>query len=218
MKFTRAMQLAMVGVSGLVGLVGLSPNAQGQPQVSPPLPPATIPPQLPPTSGALKTIVACAGKQTVISRGTKRATLISWQTNEFGAQFTPEKRCQIVSQKLQTAVNGAGGKLSNLNLTNGPVNNRQVICVVPTGSFTCTSTNMLFTLKRANERNAKAIIQNMTNFKSGSSAIVEDSGEQGFMNLGEFFDAKGVDTSAADSAPSSPPNPAPAVPAVDDSF
>lgn len=216
LSLTQVPMTVAVGIASIVIAIPHAPlQAQENSRIITPPPPSALPtvptgsinqdtaPSVAPSPQ--QTTVACVGQQTVISRAQKSAILISWQTNEFGAQYTPERRCQIVSQKLQAAVDTAGGKLSKLHLTNGPVNNRQVICVVAPGTFSCNSTNMLFTLKRENERKAASIIRNMTNFKTGSAAIVEDSGEQAFVNLGDWADGKMGETTETEAVPSTVP-------------
>ncbi|MFN5856261.1 MAG: COP23 domain-containing protein [Pseudanabaenaceae cyanobacterium] len=50
---------------------------------------------------------------------------INWKTNVFGDNFTPERRCQIVSQRLQNY--SSSGKLENLVAST--MNGVPVICV-----------------------------------------------------------------------------------------
>ena len=52
-------------------------------------------------------------------------TFINWQSNAFGDNFTPERRCQIVTQRLQTY--SSSGKLETLIASR--MNGVPVICV-----------------------------------------------------------------------------------------
>ena len=104
---------------------------------------------------------------------TAKNPLIIWNTKYFGDNYTPQKRCEIVSEKLTKAVANNGGNLTNLNLKAGEiiVNQAQyvVICVVSTHSDDCDSDNMLFTLKPENTKNPNEVLAKMVNFAMGNN-------------------------------------------------
>jgi hypothetical protein len=125
---------------------------------------------------------------TVVKNDKGRAVLITWKTNEFGGSYTRLERCRIVSARFQNALQSNGGALSGLILTNGPVNDRVVICALRPGEEECSSENMLFTLKRENEPRAGAILGRLLNISvtgSGSS-IEENSGQQVKVDMGTW--------------------------------
>ena len=130
-----------------------------------------------------RTTVSCRNLTTVISRAGRSAVLIKWQTTEFGK--SPQQRCQIVSQKLQTAIDYNGGKLSGLRLITGRVNNQTVICFVPNGEV-CNSSRVLLTLNRENRRRANEVAQKIISPSPNASnaAIIENSRERFEMDLG----------------------------------
>ena len=97
--------------------------------------------------------------------------LITWNTTEFGAEFTPAKRCEIVSGKLTKVVAENGGRLTGLNLRTGQVDTGQtVVCVVKQPSQRCDFDNMLFTLNSQNTQNPNAVVAKITNFAQVKAA------------------------------------------------
>lgn len=120
---------------------------------------------------------------TVARRGDRvTAPLILWRTFEFGSQYSPENRCRIVSDRLTRAVYDNGGRLTNLQLTTGRVNNLPVICYTNGGQYGCDSRNLLLTLDRSNASNPNAALDNLLNFGvSGSGVpVVSFAPSQGF--------------------------------------
>ena len=89
--------------------------------------------------------------------------LLVWQTTEFAENWPPEKRCNIVTEKLNNAVEQNGGYLTNLALSYGPIENQTVVCLAsfPT---TCHSNNMLFTVKPENAQNPQAVLAKIADF------------------------------------------------------
>jgi hypothetical protein len=89
--------------------------------------------------------------------------MILWKSTEFGREYTPWQRCQIVSNRLTQAVAQNGGKLSNLQLTTGIINNLPVVCYV-NGRGRCNSQNLLFTLDKRNAKNPGDALTRLINF------------------------------------------------------
>ncbi len=89
--------------------------------------------------------------------------MILWKSTEFGREYTPWQRCQIVSNRLTKAVAENGGRLSNLQLTTGIVNNLPVVCYV-NGRGRCNSENLLFTLDKRNAKNPGDALTRLINF------------------------------------------------------
>jgi hypothetical protein len=121
------------------------------------------------------------GFATVAARGSQRsAPMIIWQ-RQVSPQYTPQQRCQLVSQKLTKAVAANGGRLSNLLLTTGIVNGEAVICYVNSGA-SCNPSNTLFTLSSENAKDPGAALANLLRFgqRADYSAVHESaSGESG---------------------------------------
>lgn len=111
---------------------------------------------------------------TVARRGERvTSPILLWRTFEFGSQYTPENRCRMVSDRLTRAVGENGGRLTNLQLTTGRVNNLPVICYTNGGQSACNSRNLLLTLDSRNATNPNAALDNLLNFGvSGSGSPV----------------------------------------------
>lgn len=167
-----------------------------------------VPPQLPGQSIPYKqqamTTVRCAGTVTVAEKNGRQSPVITWTTGYFGDQYTPQTRCQMVSPKLNNAVAANGGTFKGMRFSSGTVNGQLVVCILGAGQYDCNSSNMLFTLKPENRPRVGQILQELTNFGvSGSSSIVEDSGE------GIEVDISDLDQELGTSEPTYAPQPAP---------
>lgn len=100
---------------------------------------------------------------TIAQRGDRTTTpIITWNTTL--GKYTPKERCNIVSQKLSAAVARNGGKLRNLQLTAGAVNNQEVICVVNNVQPVCNRFNMLFTLRPESARRPNEVLARLYKF------------------------------------------------------
>ena len=120
--------------------------------------------------------VSCQNLATVVQKGDRQATMLTWNYDGFGKDFTPEKRCQIVSERLQKVADINGGTFKDLQLASGTVNSQVVICALQTNSNKCNRQNILFTLKPENARNPEAIVQKIFGFaQDGSSSINESA-------------------------------------------
>ena len=121
------------------------------------------------------------GWATVAKRGdddVSPSPLIRWNTPEFGPEYTPEKRCQIVSTRLTNIVAKNGGWLGGLDLTAGKVENGStVVCLVNQQSRSCNLGNMLFTLNEKNSNNPNQVLKTITSFAKGeaNSSNVDES-------------------------------------------
>ena len=156
-----------------------------QVQSSPTAPPATSPAQStppPPDSNPVATAslikVGCDGLQTVVQKGERQAFLFNWKTGYFGTEYTPETRCQIVSQRLQAATDRNGGTLKGLQLESGRLNGQMVICVLQSGENGCTNRNLLFTLNPENAKQPQAVIAKILTFASSGSARIDESAKR----------------------------------------
>ncbi|EKD08989.1 hypothetical protein SPLC1_S203900 [Arthrospira platensis C1] len=83
----------------------------------------------------------------VASTGHESKPLITWNSQAFIAGgYTPQNRCEIVSQRLTSAVAQNGGLLRDLLLTTGNVNGYDVVCWVNNSSSICNPNNLLVTI------------------------------------------------------------------------
>ncbi len=132
------------------------------------------------TSGKEETVYA-----TVARRGTRQTNpMILWRSNL--GKFTPQERCKVVSDRLTEVVAKNDGKLSNLYLTYGRVDNEPVICHVADKNSACNRRNLLFTLRPQDKGNEKKILEQMVNFSvTGTGSAVQQSGEQFYAAFGE---------------------------------
>jgi hypothetical protein len=175
----------------------------------------------PANSNNQSTVFRCvrsgSGFATVAERGGRRsAPMITWQ-RYVSAEYTPEARCNSVSQKLTNAVAQNGGSLRNLLLTSGRVNSETVICYVNSGAR-CNTSNTLFTLSRENASDPGSVLASLLRFGAGASGgPVPESANGGEdtpteVNMEAAVDeafSAGTYESAGGSEPDSAPSPNP---------
>ncbi|MFN3360280.1 MAG: COP23 domain-containing protein [Pseudanabaenaceae cyanobacterium] len=149
-------------------------------------------PRTQPQPNATVTVFECIpfkGNYATIARRGDRVTppMIEW-TATLGGEWTPQRRCQEVSQRLTRAVAAAGGKLRNLQLTYGSVKGQRVICYIDasTAVNACNEKNLLFTLRREDIGKEREILQTIVQFSiKGTGSHVQQSAEQDYALLGE---------------------------------
>jgi Circadian oscillating protein COP23 len=128
--------------------------------------------------------VSCQDLQTIVQKGDRQAVMLTWSYDGFGKEYTPEKRCQIVSERLQKAANANGGTFKGLQLASGTLNSQSVVCALKSNRSKCSSQNLLFTLKPENARNPEAIIKKIFDFaEDGNSSINESASRQSTVDL-----------------------------------
>ena len=116
-----------------------------------------------PVSTVFRCVRHSNGFATIAQRGDRTTSpVITW--NATLGQYTPQERCNIVSQRLTAAVARNGGKLRNLQLTVGAVNNQAVICVVNNVQPVCNRLNTLLTLQPENAKRPVEILTKLHNF------------------------------------------------------
>lgn len=101
--------------------------------------------------------------------------LFNWNSEEFGDNWTPEKRCREVTQRFNIAVKNNGGKLANLDLKAGIVNDETVACVVKSHSELCNEQNMLFTMSHHNQADPQQTLAKLINFSQQGKPIDESA-------------------------------------------
>jgi hypothetical protein len=127
-----------------------------------------------------KTTFACVKKgddpATIAVRGDiKTSPMIIWKDTSYGT-YTPQKRCEIVSQRLTKAV-ATSGKLKNLNMTHGMLNSLPVICFITRKGEKCNSSNILFSLKSSERGQEQAIVAGLLDFsKLGTAGALTRGG------------------------------------------
>jgi parallel beta-helix repeat protein len=126
------------------------------------------------------------GYATIVSRNNPAVIpqrLINW-TRQVGSDWTPQKRCITVTDKMNQIVSSNGGRVDNLIFTVGSVEGLSVVCLAGNSLSTadCSSNNMLFTLSQSNASNSREVIARLSeNIRSadGRSIPVEESGTTG---------------------------------------
>ena len=161
--------LSVFATLGLIGEVGLT---QGQPA---------------PVATTFQCVGLGQGYATIAKRGTRTTTpMITWKSTAFGPQFTPQRRCQIVSDRLTQAVAANGGKLKQLKMTYGTVNGSPTICYINSPAEKCNGTNLLLTLNQSDRGQEKLILQQLVTFsiKGGGSAVSRGPVQRAVVDLG----------------------------------
>ena len=120
-------------------------------------------------ASAQESIFSCdisSGVPTTIVHSPKHGAvkIIEWKTVEFGDKFTPEARCNTVSQRFETYARAGTLKY----FTTGSVNRQPVICAVASKSAPCNSQSLLYTLKKGTD--AKTVLKQLLDLRSGSSS------------------------------------------------
>lgn len=148
---------------------------------------------IPATAGVYKTTFRCVaqsggGYATIADNGRATAVLLSWRFNGFGDQFSPQKRCQIVTERFNRAVSYNGGRMQNLRLVSGALNGMNVICFANQGGGNCNSDNLLLTLRPGNR--PERVLADMGKFSLRGTGTVNESGAgtpgQVEVDLGEW--------------------------------
>ncbi|NER36153.1 MAG: hypothetical protein F6J93_19575 [Oscillatoria sp. SIO1A7] len=143
-------------------------------------------------------VTTAQGWGTIARRGRKKSQVpvINWNTVEFGPQYTPKKRCEIVSKRLTDVVAANGGGLGSLVLTTGKVSNGyHVVCYLTPGQSQCDLKNMLFTLKKDNAKNPSEVLTRLTNFTQGKgtdSTVDETGGNPEIVPLETLVERSGL--------------------------
>ena len=149
--------------------------------------PAPVPTRTTAAASTMK--VNCQDLKTVVRKGDREATMVNWNYDGFGKEFTPAKRCEIVSERLQQAADNNGGSFKDLQIASGTLNSLPVVCTLQAKDRKCNQQNLLFTLKPQDARNPDAVIQKIFSFaKDGSSSLNESASRapQSDMSLGNW--------------------------------
>jgi hypothetical protein len=190
--------LTLISGLSLAGFAAQTAIAQSQVPTMPR--PASVPSPSPAASpsptAASATLFQCirsnsSGFATIARRGERvTSPMITW-TSTLGG-FTPEERCNIVSDRLTRAVEGVEeGKLKNLKLTYGRVNGLPVICYVSSNTEGCSNSNLLLTLRPEDRGQERTILQRLVTFSTqASGSPVQQSQQQDYAPLGEAVESQ----------------------------
>lgn len=117
--------------------------------------------------------------------GKRTGPLISWHTKEFGPQYTPQKRCEIVSQRLTEVVARDGGRLSGLKLRTGYVKGPVICYITPQTEPFCNSSNFLMSLpKGSNPEEALAAFIERVAKPYGGGTSLQNSAQESEVDFG----------------------------------
>jgi len=188
-KAHRLIPQILAAVLTLFGAAACSTTTASAPQ--------TEDPNTQTESKAPATVFRCVkegtGWATVAERGTSLVfTLITWNTTEFGSEYTPQERCNIVSPKLTKAVADNGGKLGYLKLTVGSIKNQKVVCVLNDGQTSCNSDNLLFTLNQKNSQSSQEVLAKIFRVSqaNATNSVIEENGSSASILLENLIEPK----------------------------
>ncbi|PAX52176.1 COP23 domain-containing protein [Brunnivagina elsteri] len=111
-------------------------------------------------------------------------SLIGWKSQALPPHITPQKRCEIVTQKFQQFYDN--GSLNYL--THGINNGYPVICSIPNQGETCNGTNQLFTIKPGSS--PTIVLQRLIDTLVGAGGVgilYQNSGQQVYIDMKEYF-------------------------------
>lgn len=113
-------------------------------------------------------------------RGT--VSLINW-ANEFGSDWTPEKRCSAVSQRFQHFLEEGNLKF----IRTGNVNEQPVLCVSNARGGICPDENVLITLQPGTD--PEGVLIRLVDFRRSVSGqtLTLSADDPGFYSDGEFY-------------------------------
>ena len=110
--------------------------------------------------------------------------IIAWESDSFpNTEWTPRKRCEVISQKFQQFYNQ--GQLKYM--THGRIRGSGVICAPKFGQ-TCNSENLLFTVKPGSD--PETVLAELIEIARGQSAPVWQTADnnQKYLNFGVYLE------------------------------
>jgi len=111
--------------------------------------------------------------------------IIEWKTTEFGSEFDPKNRCEIVSEKFQKYAQAGTLKY----FTTGSVDGSPVICAVASQSSPCNRESMLYTLKKGS--NASETLKQLLDVRSGASGTsLNETSSRVYVDFEQVVEAK----------------------------
>ncbi|MEL6930890.1 MAG: COP23 domain-containing protein, partial [Cyanobacteria bacterium J06600_6] len=111
--------------------------------------------------------------------------IIEWRTTEFGGEFDPQSRCQIVSEKFQKYAQAGTLKY----FTTGSVDRTPVICAVASQNDPCNRESMLYTLKKGSD--AGETLKQLLDVRSGASGTaLNETNSRLYIDFDQIVEAK----------------------------
>ena len=111
--------------------------------------------------------------------------IIQWKTTEFGEKFSPQARCNAVSEKFEKYAKAGTLKY----FTTGSVNRQPVICAVASKTAPCNAESMLYTLKKGS--NARTTLRQLLDVRSGSSSsALNETESRIYIDFDKIVEAK----------------------------
>ena len=122
------------------------------------------------------------GWNTFVNTPRGRVNLINWE-NEFGAEWTPQKRCSAVSQRFQKFLDNGNLKF----IRTGNINQQPVLCVANSKGGVCPNDNVLITLKPGTD--PEGVLVRLVDFRRSVSGqtLTLSADDPGFYSDGEFY-------------------------------
>ena len=111
-----------------------------------------------------------------------RINLINWE-NEFGKDWTPQKRCGAVSGRFQKFLDRGNLKF----IRTGNINEQPVLCVANARGGDCPTENVLITLKPGTD--PEGVLIRLVDFRRSVSGqtLTLSADDAGFYSGGEFY-------------------------------
>ena len=122
------------------------------------------------------------GWNTFVNTPRGRIDLINW-ANEFAPDWTPQKRCDAVSQRFQKFLDAGNLKF----IRTGNINQQPVLCVANIRGGSCPDDNVLVTLKPGVD--PEKVLIDLVDFRRSVSGqtLTLSAEDPGFYSDGEFY-------------------------------
>ena len=114
----------------------------------------------------------------------KKVPIITWKSSHFsGSGYTPQRRCEIVSQRFNTLHQRGQMNL----LTTGRMNGLPVICAAATNPGPCVQDGLLYTLKPG--QNATQTLKNLISIRTKASGPLTETASRLYISIEEIENA-----------------------------
>lgn len=122
------------------------------------------------------------GWNTFVNTPRGRINLINW-ANQFAPDWTPQKRCDAVSQRFQRFLDEGNLKY----IRTGNINEQPVLCVANIRGGSCPDDNVLVTLKPGVD--PEKVLIDLVDFRRSVSGqtLTLSAEDPGFYSDGEFY-------------------------------
>ena len=111
----------------------------------------------------------------------KQVPIITWKSSHFsGSGYTPQRRCEIVSQRFNTLHQRGQMNL----LTTGRMNGLPVICAAAINPGPCVQDGLLYTLKPG--QNATQTLKNLISIRTKASGPLTETASRLYISIEEI--------------------------------